>query len=119
MTIKNELRNYILSINHFNWKSVSHSFWSNLAMNIIYRACMDYEDYLVALYFEKDPKKSHKLYGDFKEVRDFFGSDWWYVLTDIDHKKILQALNKKVRDRIKKKQVKVKYVSLWGSFGEE
>lgn len=98
------------------WDRVAESFWSNLAVGIIYRACMDYEDRLVALYFETDPKKSRARYGDFRETYDFFGSDWYYLLTDADHRKIIHALNKRAAERMRTKQIKRKYQTLWGGF---
>ena len=106
-------------IDVYTWKGLSSSFWTNLSVAIIYRACMDYEDRLVALYYEKDPIKSRNLYSDFKEVKTFFGSDWWYVLTEVDHKSILKRLNEQARDRIKHKQLTRKYQPLWGAFSDE
>lgn len=92
------------------WDDVPKGFWPNLAAAIIYKACMDYEDRLVSLYFETDPRKSRDKYGDFREVYDFFGSDWYYMLTDIDHQIIIRELNRKAAIRMRTQKIKRKHI---------
>ena len=38
--------------------------------------------------------KLKKLKKEFDEVQHFFGSDWYYSLTSVDHRLILKKLNK-------------------------
>lgn len=52
-----------------------NSFWNNLSAAIVYRAALDYEDWLVRVYFSTNQREYFCRIRDFEEVKHFFGSD--------------------------------------------
>ena len=81
--------------------SLPNTFFENLAAAIVYRAALDYEDYLVCLYFAQDNIEMDNWYRKFKEAESFFGSTWYYTLVNLDHKRIIKHLNCKAKTRTK------------------
>lgn len=63
--------------------------YSNLANAIVKKAC---DDYIVEMHEHSSKKPSKNL---FKKYRAFFGSDWYYTLTNLDHTSLLKILFEK------------------------
>ena len=81
--------------------SLPDTFFENLAAAIVYRAALDYEDYLVYLYFAQDDTEKNNWYRKFKDAESFFGSTWYYALVSLDHERIIKHLNYTAKTRIK------------------
>lgn len=67
--------------------------YESLANAIILRAVKDYRKALQRL--EKYPGNKPAL-GTKREVEQFFNSDWYALLTDVDTEKLIQRLNEEV-----------------------
>lgn len=85
---------------HDIYNGVSNSFWRNLAVAIVYRACIDYEQILVDEYNAYNGKSIEGKNYNRKELEAFFESEWFQTLVDIDSKIIVDQIRVRAAERI-------------------
>ena len=88
----------------------------NLASAIIYRACLDYEDLLIKIYSETDEKLKKIKETRLDEFKRFFGSDWYYCLTNINHNALMREIQNKAQLQIQSGKRRENYQTLWATF---
>lgn len=91
------------------YEEIEDTWEHKLCAAIIYRACIDYEDILFKYLIEPNDKSKERLKPFVDEVKIFFGSDWYYFLTNINHNQVLKEIELKARIRAEKHSQKSNY----------
>ena len=74
--------------------------YDQLASAIVQQACLDYAELAERLYFHNDLTLLNRDKVSLNEIKDFFHSDWFRTLSDLDGDELLKGAQTMAKKRI-------------------